>query len=440
MSTVFTIGADATPFKQAMSQVQSVAKETSEKIGIEGLKGERALHSQISGFFKDISSGAGIAESAMSRLGESFKMSAGTIAAFVAVEFLFDTLKKGYEISEKFKTAVNDSLQINTDNSQKSIAQLEEEVEKLKQQAKDTDLGAMSNLEAGAAVAVEYLTNAKSLTETINDDAREHFEIVEKEREEQDAAASRSIEMENEVLRLKIAGQTAQAEVLQDEQRDEAKLTELERQRNTQAVADLKQQIDLKEQLREKEGSDKSSKMLKEQEDKVRDSINRANTEAGNEERKALFERLSALEKIKFLEEQIAALKKIQTDPNASELMKAQARLEAAKNAAQLDPLKKEQDQKNLKAFQKGNELDSRVGGVQDEKVKAQADLASAQIDAMGFHGQVSSLRRQGFGGGIGPNQNNDQQKAMIQAKDHLKDISKKLDALTGHAGRISVI
>jgi hypothetical protein len=250
-----SLGANITPFKQAMAEATVLAKQTGAKIGdslgVEGLKSSERLKGSIQGFFKDLAGGADVSTAAMGRLSDSFRMGAGALVAVAAVQYLASALQKGYESAQKFGEALKESLSISGDNSKKSLEQMNDEIAQLKQQAKDTDLAAMSKLEAGATVFVQALEQGKNISDVIVEDAKEHFDIVQKEHAEEDAAATQSIAQQNEILGLKIAGNEEMADAMQDELNDQNRLLELQRKGDADAIAALQEQIDLKKKLRD---------------------------------------------------------------------------------------------------------------------------------------------------------------------------------------------
>jgi hypothetical protein len=98
--------------------------------------------------------------------------------------------------------------------------------------------------------------------------------------------------------------------------------------------------------------------------------------------------------------------------------------------------LKRKADQASLAEKMVGlQELQERRAALLKEQAEAKSTMTTAKADAMGFHGQVSSLRREGFGKAPTVNPDGSQLKAAQAAVDRLDKIQKGIAELNEKIG-----
>lgn len=135
--------------------------------------------------------------------------------------------------------------------------------------------------------------------------------------------------------------------------------------------------------------------------------------------------------------EKIAALKKKIADEETASPNNARLQTQQQQQDAKNQILKDQVKLKDLQASQatKIAEETKRRNDLSKELPKAQSDLATAQANAMGFHGQVSSLRREGFGRTPGASIQGSQLKAAQASEKHLSDIKTEISQLNAKIG-----
>ena len=387
---MFTIGGTPAPFISAMEKVKESAKESAEKVseslGIEGVKGERAIRGRFIESFHEITkNGANSAEAiggAFTSMAEGLKLSMGSMIALLAVSELVKSVYSGYEAAEKMKTSVKDALNIDTDVTHQSVEKVQDSIKKLNEDAEANNLAAMSSLEAGATAVVQAFEEGKTISEVVREDAEQYNKLKQEAHEMEDAQGAKAIDNANAVLELKLAGHDKEAEALEKQQQMQEKLYAASDKHNQQTIDALNQEKDLEEQITEKENARKE----KAAEDKLEDLEREVYAEKMN--------RGTDADKVKLAQDQTthARLAMVAADANGSTdpIAVEQARLEYQKALTKEKDLHKTLDDK-AKATQKeitdeqqkqkelGETDTQRLGDAKAQSKKDADALAAAQ-------------------------------------------------------------
>lgn len=449
----FSIGGDNAPFMSALKGAEASAKESGAKIteamGIEGVKSERALHGKLSSAFKDLTkNGTTSAEAiggAFENMTEGLKLSMGSMVALLVVTELVKTLYEGHEAAEKFAGAIKDAGSVNMDVTNQSVNEINENIKKLKADADATNLGTMSALQAGATVVMQALEDHKSISATIKEDAEKNLELTKQQHELEDAAGTKAVTLENDVLRLKIEGKDKEAEAIKEITALKDKQEDADKKHQTETVKSLQEQIDLTKALAsvtaEKEGVRKNQE------------FNAIAKQESEEQEKRSGVGKTDNQKLSDLQAQTkrdqALVENAGTANNADEAIAIEKlKLSVEKDLTAEKQLQQDIQKKSLDAFLKGNEKDAETHKKQLEVTERRAELMKDQqqaqkevnataLDTKMFHGESSSLAKLGLGGRVsGANYGNQAQlKASEEAVKHLADVNKKLDKMAGSIG-----
>lgn len=445
----FTIGGTAAPFLSAMEQVKANAKESaakvSESFGIEGVKGERALHTSFTNAFKDITkNGTTSAEAvggAFESMTEGLRLNLGTMAALIAVSVLVKGLYAGYEAGEKMEKSVKDALSIDSDVTNQSVDKVAENVKKLKEDAEANNLASMSSMTAGAEVLIQAFEEGKSISAVVREDAENYNKLKKEAHDMEDAEGAKTIQNSNAVLQLKVDGHDKDAEALEHEQEMQAKLLDAQEKKNQVTIDALHQEMALEDQLAAKERNKAQDAKDQQLEDLRMQVAEEQHNRGGDSDKLAWAKDKTQHDKTEFAHAMTQG-----TDPIAIE----KARLQWEKSITAEQNVQKEINDKKLKAFEKGNEtaaeqskkqieaakkaleLAERKKDLLKEQTDAQATLNSAAVDATLFHGEASSLAKSGLGGRVsGANYGTGAQlKAAQDAAKHLADIKQQIAKL----------
>ncbi len=450
----FEVGGSAAPFMSVMDQVKANAKESASKVteafGIEGLKGERALHTRFLGAFKDITKGgqssAEAIGGAFENLTEGLRLSLGSMIALLALSELVKGLYSGYEAAEKMRSSLKDALSVNTDISKQSVQQVQENIKKLNEDAQANNLASMSSLQAGATVFVEALEEGKTISQVVREDAENYNRIKQEAHDMEDAAAARTIDNENAVLALRAEGHDKEADALAHEQEMQEKILNAQAKGNQNTIDALNQQMALEQQITDrKEAAEAKSKAEKVSslQAELSEEVKRTSDVGATEEQK--------LKEAQDARQKAADIWTANTNPDGSEktdednlkqeitLQKAITAEKEAQHAVDLKHYREfaEWNEKGAEQAKRAREqAEQRVRLTQEEQ-EAQRAVNEARLGNSIWHGEASSSARVGLGGRVtGANYGNEAQLRAVQdSAKHLADIKASIQKLAQAVG-----
>lgn len=477
-----TIGGDATPLQKVFADVQAAAKKTGQTIGLElgtrrqageEMRMQRGLDMflrSLSGATDPITAVTGAVEG----LGRAFRVVGPLMIATAIGGFLYEQFTKATEASDKLITSLRKSTEVNVATS--SVAELKRQVESFdKIEEQYNDRGLLEKIIFGASGGDSLHQAALDLNElrkaTIQlDEAAKNAALSEAKLLE--ASSNPADQKRGADLRQQLAAQDDQRDAqdrldlakkqeTKHQQELDAATKELEMRRagvrrasrhfnaEAQVEAEIEQRRTLAAKALEKDKQivADNEKALANYRGAARLEANKANSANIVIDSKEVGRIQAETQALAFEDElaktvtpgKKAALLRGQLDADKAkarllvgpglEVQHAQALNKIKQDQLKLDQLLTEQANKQWALAQQQVDLVF-------EKADAQKDVARAQVDAMGFHGEVSSLRRLGFAGGIGSNKNQQQLKTLEESKKHLQKIEQEITKLAGDSAR----
>jgi len=457
-----TIGGDASPLKQVMSQITTDAKKLGETLGLEiGNKGafrdDMRYERSLNRFLRVLNASGSPVEiftAAIESMGKAFRVAGVAMLGLGVGAFLYEQVEKAIEAHKKLTEKFEKAIKINVDNEsihqmQRDVdgfQKIQEEYEKrgliekilfgTEEEAMFKELETLNTIKKNL-IEIDTIkkntvkSQARILAASENPEDRKRAHQMLKAMEDDQAQKDAQQQLEDALEARK-----KQQEALDklDEQIGYAKKSsrmdrrgQKDRAEERERLVDgLKNQDELITSIKEEMATNQRASAVENAaiEAAALDSHNKEQTKQIEQELKKrveLRERTSEAlatprEKVVLLSNKIIDEQKLSVS-----LLQSREQKEATINQILEDQLK-------LKTLLKANDearakLQYEVFQNIQEQQEARGAAAAAGADAMGFHGQVDSLRRQGFAGRVGSNQNSAQLKIAAEA-------NKKLDAL----------
>ena len=205
------IGLDIAPaqqsFKELIANATTAGKKMGDSLGVGITANEKRLHHNFDRLFESIASGGNVVESVFDGIGNSIKLALPLGVALIAVKTLYEAISTGIEVADKFGKSYKNALTLGSEDlGSKSVEELQANVEQLKKDEADTNLAAMTNLQAGATVFVQALEEGKNLSQVILEDAQQHLAIQQELAHEQDLASAKKYKDEADIQEFRNLG------------------------------------------------------------------------------------------------------------------------------------------------------------------------------------------------------------------------------------------
>jgi hypothetical protein len=488
-----TIGANATPYQVAMAKVKVTAQETASTIGIEFDRGaaraEQRVQRGMEGVIRSILSAKSPIEAvgeAIEGLSRAFGIASSAFLAIGIGVAIYEQFTKAKEAADDLAKSMEKLGSVNVENE--SIHQLQRDIDDFeKVQEKYNDRGLLERILFGNKEDVDFAQAAnlnglkKDLVETrqLQDDlTKAQARTLEASSNPEDQAKGKQMlkglsdKGENEDLQDKL--DQAQKELFDAKQASNkqqflasaptSQWTSEERKfmaKNSEIdlsipVAAAQSKIDqikavqaavktAEEAEKPKAEKPDSEAAAKREADRVRTETERAaKIKQDSAEVGMTGEQKAAEIRAKIAAEQKADANEIGPKQQSQQLAEQNTILEdqlaLKKQIADND---KEAASKAAEATRKADEKKKQLDDAKGRRAKllqdlsgAQSEVATAQANAMGFHGTVSSLRKEGFGRTpSGGGKEGAAQKAAAASEKHLADIKTEIAALNAKIG-----
>ena len=491
-----TVGANITPFMRSMAEVKASAKETGEAIGVElgdkgGRREEMRLQRGLDGFLKSLSNAKDPVSAlggAVEGLSTAFAASGVALLAIGIGTAVYEQFSKASEASKKLETDIGNLGHVNPDNE--SVRQLQQNIDdfqKVEDEYKERGLlervlfgPEEDRLFKEASALTEIKKNLLEIKQIQEEDTRAHARQLQASTNPQDQQRGRQLlkslsdDHEKSDLQDKLAAaekehDAAQKKLDQQESliagaREAAKHGS--RRTNTLAVASeghdenvaavksaqdridaiKKAQADLasaQQAENDKDSREAGEKASKEEADRIKEAVAKQN-EIKSE---AAMEGMSGEQKAAALRNQIRVRtedqdivgprqqSKVLSDQNEILELQLALKKQIAENDRESATKAAEATRKAQEQAERLTELKNRRADLLTQQAQAKSDATTATVEAMGFHGQVSSLRRVGFGSAPTGGHAAAQLKAAQEANNRLQKISQEITTLNQKIG-----
>lgn len=490
-----TMGANLSRLDQQFAKAKVGAKEVASSIGIEFDRGAQRAESRVSrgmdGVIRSILKAKNPIEAiggALEGLSRAFAIASSALLAITIGTALYQAISEATEASDKLEKSIEKLGSVDVDNE--SIHQLQRDIDdfqKVEEQYNNRGLlekilfGNKEDIDFAEAANLNGLKKDLLETRALQDDlTKAQARTLEASSNPEDQAKGKQMlkelsdRGENEDLQDKL--EQAQKELFDAKQkankqnfllqaptsqwtREESKFMEQNQNIDLQApIAAAQAKIDqikaVQAAVKTAEGAerpktDKSEKIgdeaAKRETDRVREEqerrakIEQETTEAsmdGKQKAAAIQAKINAEQKAdaneigpKQQSQELAEQNVILEDQLALKKQIADNDKEAASKAAEATRKADEKKKQLDEAKQRRTTLLAELG-------TARNDVATAQANVMGFHGTVSSLRKEGFGRTpTGGGKEGGAMKAAAASEKHLADISKEIAQLNAKIG-----
>jgi len=420
-----TIGGDATPLAQAFSNAKSIAKHGGEVVGVEfgnamAYRAENRMRRGIDSAIKSISS----ASDPISALGGvvegiagSFRIASASFLAFAVGDFLREQLTEAAEAATEFYEKTDAIFEV-TKSSGKEFAESAVKAFQAAEKSYEKEgfiarliygSGQRKTLEAGKKAAESAMEGLREIREKGYKAASELLSPDLKV-QQQGEIDSANLEYDEKVAAAKTAGDS----IVDIEEARHQKINRIVKEFIKKDEEQSKPAAEAAKAAGEKEIA--TARALAEEKEKQK----HLDEEAGA---------VTSSQKVEAIKKEIAANKELQ---NGWMTQLERERLITAEKELQ-NKLTTEESRLAEKKDAAGLELQRNT----EEQRDARQEVNARAADALGFHGQVDSLRRQGFAGRAGPNQNSEQLKALGEANKRLDmlivqgdELNKKVDSI----------
>ena len=442
------IGLDIAPaqqsFKELIANAAAAGKKMGDSLGVGVTSNEKRLHRNFDRLFESIASGGNIVESVFQGIGNSVRLSLPLGVALIGVKTLYEAFSTGIEVADKFGKAFKNAVSFSTqDLGSKSVEEINQNIEKLKQDEADTNLTALSSLQQGATVLVQALEKGQSLSTTILQDAQQHLDVQKELNKEIDIAASKKFKDEADLQELHNAGLNEEATRLKNREALEKTLVDA---RGSATQAPKPETI---AQIQRLIAADDAALVKKRQ-----DTANEKTTRDFNQnlkdeqEAQALFAQAHE-EGLTNIQKEVEISNRLAQEKFEKPLMTDQGSIDKAiaKDTNDLDKLNKE-DTKNAieaghKLFQDLYDGFKEKADIQTKQAEVQSKIDQAETNrALGIGSgiEVSSLRKVGLGGRVGVATKDPQVEAIKEGNNTLKLLQQKLDAVQSKLDHLGAV
>lgn len=490
------IGVDAAPYQVGMAKVKMAAKETAESLGIEFDRGaartERRMGSMIGTMIKEVSKAKNPIEAIHAAI-EGIGYAAGIAStAFLVAGIgaaIYEQFSDAIEASDKLEKSLAKLSAVDVENE--SVNQLKKDIEDFQQvEEKYKNRGLLEKILFGGKEDRDF-TAATALNEVKKD-------LVEMQQIQDDVVRSRARVLEtstnpgeraqgaNLLKGLSDRGESndLNEQLRQAEAAQKENIGKMHRLGVLIATPVSEMTWSEKSEMQSAESYTDIAKSIEDGEKKINEikqaqiELQQAQTAEGNKAANEELDRFNKEQASKTstaakhqleIEEQIGdAGRTAQEKPGddwlrqrndqqaqdafvgprtSSEVIEDQNKIledqlrikkdivEAGKADAEAARKNKEQEAKKLELASRLKEMKNRRDNLLLEQKSEQAAALKAGADAMGFHGAVSSLRREGFGRTPTGSGNSSQLKAAQEANAKLDKVNKELAELNAKIG-----